>query len=549
MIAILLAFALACPASVYTHGADAPLPGNLTLRHTPRPWGKSFLPRSKAPARKLEIVDLAQLTPDERKAIFCLQALTSRTQPSIWVINSTKDRCWLDWHIQKRYVDGGEIVADPLALFSKYAHCIKGAVIPDPDLYRGDTLAANVAACEDLIVATPELAQRLGLPIAVDLRHRFASYADGLQWVWATYKSRLSHHLCDIAPVLKGASVYSMQWRAVIFWPCGPLDATKPGADMIAEKHIVAQILSELEPNTGMLGFPSAGKGVGLGETNGVGLSSRYGVSLVCSDNLLNTSVTSGVPLRQLKQSPPLQAPKLERDKIYIALAISDGDNQNIWINFSRKYFEHPRFGEFPVAYGMGPAIMDLQPAVAQWYYEKGGPQTEFFSDVSGIGYMQPHNYGQGYKIPAAILDGFLDWTRLYLAAMDMKTVRTVGGEDNMLAVYDKRIPGLHSLFADMGRYGSHAGIANLTYSLPTGEPVFRAVTSWRYGKEGFLPEVREQVGDTRPAFVNGFLHCWTFNMDAITAIYDQRDADMVFVTPEQLSTLYRKAKARNWTK
>ena len=70
--------------------------------------------------------------------------------------------------------------------------------------------------------------------------------------------------------------------------------------------------------------------------------------------------------------------------------------------------------------------------------------------------------------------------------------------------------------------------------------PVFRAVTSWRYGKAGFLREVREQVGAQRPAFVNGFVHCWTFTMDDLAQLYAQRDADMVFVTPAQLAALYR---------
>jgi hypothetical protein len=65
-------------------------------------------------------------------------------------------------------------------------------------------------------------------------------------------------------------------------------------------------------------------------------------------------------------------------------------------------------------------------------------------------------------------------------------------------------------------------------------------VTSWRHGKEGFLKEVREQVGNVRPAFVNGFVHCWTFDMDAIAKIHADRDPDMVFVTPSQLAALYR---------
>ena len=72
--------------------------------------------------------------------------------------------------------------------------------------------------------------------------------------------------------------------------------------------------------------------------------------------------------------------------------------------------------------------------------------------------------------------------------------------------------------------------------------PVFRAVTSWRYGKEGFLREIREQVGAQRPAFVNGFVQCWTFTMDDLAHISSGRDPDMVFVKPAQLAALHRLA-------
>jgi hypothetical protein len=92
-----------------------------------------------------------------------------------------------------------------------------------------------------------------------------------------------------------------------------------------------------------------------------------------------------------------------------------------------------------------------------------------------------------------------------------------------------------------MGRYSGRSGIKDLTYELQ-GKPVFRSVTSWRYGKNGFLKEIRDQVGDQRPAFVNGFVHCWTFAKDDLARIHSDAGQEIVFVTPSQLSGLYRKA-------
>ena len=131
---------------------------------------------------------------------------------------------------------------------------------------------------------------------------------------------------------------------------------------------------------------------------------------------------------------------------------------------------------------------------------------------------------------------------------LGMRTFRTVGGGDESITRFAHGLPWCHSIFADMG-YSGREGIDNLNYALPDGMPVFRAVTSWRYGKEGFLKEIRQQVGSKRPAFVNGFVHCWTFGPEELAHIYDQRDADMVFVTPSQLAALYRQSREKGWAK
>jgi hypothetical protein len=284
---------------------------------------------------------------------------------------------------------------------------------------------------------------------------------------------------------------------------------------------------------------------VGPGEVGGVALASRYAHSLVCSNYLVNACVTSGVAIPKLDQPRQPPVPPLERDKMYIALNLSDGDNQNCWLAFYKdRCFLQERFGDFPLAFGMGPPILDLQPARAQWYFEHAGGKIEFLADVSGVGYMHPGGYGSAFTEAQLALDGFLDWTRRHMGRLGMQTLRPEQPGNDTLARYAQQIPAMHSIFADMGRYSGRSGIEHLTYALPTGIPVFHAVTSWRYGKTGMLREIREQVGKIRPAFVNAIVHCWTFNdLDILVGIYDARDKDMVFVTPTQLAELYRRAK------
>jgi len=528
------------------------LPADLPFAVTPRPWGDTFLPKSKPPARQLLVVDVARLNPDERIAVTCLQGLTSREQPRLWIRRTPEDQTWLDWHKQKGYIDGYEVVTNWPALFKQFTNAFKGAVIPDAKLYRGNLLAADVAACEDLIIATPELAEKLALPVKVDMRGRFQTYVEGMRWVWTKYGNQLSRHLCkyEHSSLLQDCTfAYDLQWRSVLFWIAGPVDAREPGADPLAERRLMAEIFADMDPNVAVLGYPYAGEGVGLGEGGGVELASRYAKGLVCTDFLRNACVMSGVRMDRMTQPQQPPAPPLDTNSIYIALVMSDGDNENTWIGFFKQYFNHPSFGRFPLAFGMGPPIRELMPAVAEWYYEHASPQTEFIADVSGVAYIQPQNYGLAFTDHDRVYAGFLGWTAREMQAMGMRTVRTAGGDDDIVARYARALPFCHSIFADMGRYSGREGIDKLTYSLPGGMPVFRSVTSWRYGKTGFFRDVREQVGSHRPAFVNGFVHCWTFGPEDLARIYEQRDPDMIFVTPTQLAALYREAKARGWTK
>ena len=372
-----------------------------------------------------------------------------------------------------------------------------------------------------------------------------------MEWVWSTYKDRLNHHVFNYkSPKLIPFATfdYEMQWRCPLLWISGP-KATEAGADQAAEIRIVAKILSEMAPNGVVTGFPAGGDGVGIGEVRGVELASRYAKAMVCTDHMSNLSALSGVRIDSFRQPRQPPSPTLEKDKIYIALVMSDGDNQNCWQSFFRRYFEHPSFGQFPLAFGMGPPIREIMPGVAQWYFEHAKPTTEFIADVSGVAYMQPDHYAIAYADRDAVYNDFIAWTVRLMQAMDMRTMRTVGGTDDSVTRFAKGLPFCHSMFADMGRYSGRSGIENLTYSLPDGMPVFRAVTSWRYGKDGFLREIREQVAAHRPAFVNGFVHCWTFNPDDLAKIWSQRDPDMVFVTPAQLADLYKQARKASLAK
>lgn len=531
-------------ARLLAESKPAPLPDQIDIVDEPRPWGDTFFPKSKPPARELLVVDVRRLGAWERLALTCLQGLTARQRPVLWLFFSDWDRIWLDWHREKGHIDSYRVVDDWRGLFRQFGTVVKGAVVPDDGQYQGVLLACNVAACEDLIVAPEGLARELGLEVKADLRGCFPTYAESLQWLWKTYSGQLNHHLCIYAhpnTAFMGTLGYDMQWRGLIFWVSGEKDGSEPGADSLSERQVMAQIFASLPPNIGMRGFPWAGEGIGLGEGGGVEFCGGYGKGLVCTDHTPNLAVMSGVQIDSLTPPPQPATPLLEADKVYVALTMSDGDNLNTFYDYFRPYFEHSSHGRFPIGWGMGPTILDLMPAVAQWYYEHAQPGDEFLADVSGIAYVFPQTYAERYRDRAKVLAGFLDWTARYMKRLGMATGRPHGGDNDRLSAYAEAIPFMHSIFADYAY--AERGYEESVYTLPGGMPVFRALTSWRHGSGGLLREIRDVVGQRRPAFVNAFVHNWTFRMEHLQAAVNGRDADMVFVTPAQLAQLYRKAK------
>lgn len=528
------------------------IPGNVPYRETPRPWGETFVPKSRPPRRHLLAVRCEKMGDAERVALACLQGLTCRVDPHLWLLRQPLDREWLEWHQTLGWIDGYEEVADwkMLVKEARMSGVLRGAVVADTGLYRGDQIAINVAACEDALVTTPELAVALDLPVLVDLRGRFSTYAAALRWFLSAYAGRYSVHLADFcAPrrIRDATWTYAYQWRAPLVWGSGEQDERHAGADRFEERRVIAELFASMSPNSPVMGFPAAEPGQGLGEPPGVELASRYGRALVCSDFLANTGITSGFVVDRLSQKNAPPTPALDRRKIYVALALSDGDNMNAWLKFFRAYFEHPSFGSFPLAFGMGPAVREILPGIARWYFDRSTPVTEFFCDVSGAGYMQPPKFALNLSDPEKAWAGFLNWTARLLPPMEMRSVRPVEAGAEQVARYARALPFCHSIFTDMGRYSGHSGIRQLTFESDGGMPVFRAATTWRKEVGGPLAEIREQVGDQRPAFVNGFIHCWTFRPEDIAALVAAAGEEYVFVTPSQLADLYRDARKRGW--
>ncbi len=519
-------------------------PAPVALPIVPRLYS-TFLPKDPPPAQHLYVADIEQTPLDQKLLLVSLQGIVNRRRPRIYLISKPQDRFWLQ-QMQAQGQTSTEIsVADPLTLVKTFRAEIQGAVIPDPNVYVTPQVAVDIAGQRDLLIATPALAQTLNLPIKADLRGRFKDDADALHYARTVLLPRSNRYvsICLNSPLDTGATDQVIAAKGTAFWVTGPNAQSEPGANQAGELREVTAMLAEMPLNAVVFGYWYSGSGgMGLDEGPGVQLASQYGKVTVVSDYLTNMSVLSGVQIPQLHQKPPQPAPALDRSKVYVAIAVSDGDNLCTWQNNFRDLFDDPLHGAFPIAWGMGPSLRDAMPTLAAWYYTHAAPDDEFLCDVSGVGYMYPSHWAESLRNRDAAFASFYRWTQSYMDKMDMRSLRLMNVQPDDITRVGALLPISDFLMPDYG-YSGETSYSAITYTLPTGQPVFRAVTGGN--PNNMAGEIRTRIGPTRPAFVNAFIVNWGLHLSTLKAMLADLGPDYVAVTPSQLNTLYRQSQAK----
>ena len=511
-------------------------------------------PKMPEPAKTLLVADISREPPHVQRLLVTLQGLVNRSRPRIYLIWKRSDWFWLRQLKQQHSINGWRVIKNPLSLVRIFRSSIRGAVVPDPAIFDSPDIACDIGAVDRLVVATPRLARALHLPIKVDLRGKFADDAAALRYLRIKMLPHMNPYLmCCLNPKIlsRGGVDQLIAAKGPIFWVTGRAAQQEPGADMNAEKRQIEKLLAETPFGAVIRGFWWCGPGSGLGEGPGVALASKYGKITVVSDYVRNFSVFSGVPLSHLRQTF-LPAPRFNPHKIYIALTISDGDNLCTWQSYFRHWFQSPYHGKFAVGWGMGPTMIDVAPTLARWYFQHAKPHDEFLCDVSGVGYFYPPVWAGRLADRRAAFKRIYRWTYRYMRRMDMPTLRLFLGsargqaqERRVIAEVGAAMPQVQFLMPDYG-YSGEKRYDQLTYTLPTGQAVFRASTNSSFGSHwkvrDMVRQIHHWVGDRRSAFLNVFVWCWGGSMHKLYNLLHALGPRYVDVTPTQLNILYREA-------
>ena len=167
-------------------------------------------------------------------------------------------------------------------------------------------------------------------------------------------------------------------------------------------------VLRSLEPPGALLGW-------GHSEWLMTWRTSELGNYVLCS-GAPNLSFWAKVPVDRLFSLPEPQRVKapLER-KHYVVFYSGDGDAPKTIAGVLNGDWTDPARGRVPMAWGIQPCLMELCPALLEYYAHAATPDDSFFSGPSGGGYT--------YPITMPNLDQFVDYSRGCMAAAGVSTL------------------------------------------------------------------------------------------------------------------------------
>ncbi len=509
----------------------------------------SLFPRSKTPQKHLDVLDLSHLLPDQKLMYLALEGLVNRQKPRIYLLYNPTDMKWLKWMKTEHWINSySDITA--VDLLKKYRNYYHGVVVFDPSLPATINLATMLAGVKNCLVASPQIAKSLNLPVLMDLRGKWHTSVAVYSWAFNHLWPQLSHKIIACTdPDQLGLRDYLVENKVYLFWISGPIDGAIDGNNPQAEMNLMEKLLGKMPADISVLSYPYDGVDIGVGEGAGVGLFAEFGKFLVGTTDCSNLSVHSGIRHTAFKQlSAP--APPLKK-KVYVTWIMSDGDNLPVLSvgNFP-EFWKSKARGDLPIGWSMSPSAGLLMPDIADYYYRTATPDDEFVGAVSGVGYTYPQLYGIRFKSPFKqdVWDGFLKETAEGYAFMDMHLAWIMNANAANIADYALHIPHLAAIFPDYGRtvtsYGQATTVTNRNV------PVFHAITSWSptlsraQQEKSVVQQIRSFTPTSRPAFLHLFALNWFTSPDELLSITRMLGNQYEVVRPDQLAALYSEYEA-----
>ncbi len=542
---------------------DAKYPPRRTYKPAPRTGKAPLFPRSSQPSKTLYVIDTVGKPEPYEYCATVLQGLVNRRRPRIYIIHRTGekwDRFWLDLLVRKGFQTVDMILDEAI---EKFRDEIAGAVVYDPQLEPGGLIGEKqerfintismVCSVRNAVPMPEEWAERFGLPVVFDARARWKTPYEAYKWAFENLWPEMNHSLlASLNPCAAFNLVdYLVEFKVFTIW-LGFWRSRE-------EEELLARILSSTPPNTPVLGcwwgdwrtrlrspwrkfyrwrrdWPGFSIQECMGEREGVIWSSRFAKINVPTCSCSNLSVHTGLPATPLKQKRAERNIKLEKDKVYVTIVATDGDNVGGFImNAAMRFWEFKRVG-VPINWSFSPVAMELAPAVAQHYYETMSYDDLFIMGNSGVGYVYPCYWGEAYgEHRDEIYRGYLELINEYLEKNDMRIIWVDGADKRSLREmcrHAKADAVLLELVKSQPYERSHLALE--------GKPCFYIMSNTPTPDNLRMITPRE-----RPAFLFVTIHPSAINEKVLSELKEMEKEGYVFVNAEEFARLYREWKSR----
>ena len=160
-----------------------------------------------------------------------------------------------------------------------------------------------------------------------------------------------------------------------------------------AERAILDKFTTTSAESVGTVSGVTYALGWGPEEDSTIKYNTSKGIATVPSDGFENMTVYAG----QSKQMdlPAVPAKPTLENKIYVAVAVADGDNAQYNQHVMRMghQWDSPDRNKLPISWTMSPALYYMAPQMLNYYYKTAGTDA-LICGPSGIGYTKSMNKG-----------------------------------------------------------------------------------------------------------------------------------------------------------
>lgn len=458
-----------------------------------------------------------------RLTLLSLEGLTARTGSRLYLDfgDEQRDPASMLAFLRQRYgvATISETVDDALHLVST----VSGIAVVDPNHPESVNILTTYAGLHNAVLAGPDtaahLSSRFGKPILWD-------YASS-DWAALGPIAAQDRAFAEMYPQCNPAFLsilppeqdmlrdYLITTRAFVFYD---------NQGMLASPQEYAQTLRFLHATP--RGIPVLGwfRSPTLTEENAfVQMASSEGKFVIDAQDVPNLSVLTDFGRSTSFTQPAAPAPPATvQDKVYVVVAVADGDSLNFLANRMTEIWNDTARGSFPVAWSVNPLFADLAPSWVDYYYSRATPEDRFVAGPSGAGYLYPDYVG------SEDLGPYLEFARRYMGRTGTDVAWLLNGFTSSEIPYSAAtlsayVDALHprGLVLDYddqpttGAYWMQGGAA-------AAAPVIRSTQLWTTA-DNFLAKVDAALGARKPGpyFLWMTVYPWRFNLTQAKGILD----------------------------